>query len=225
MKQDLKKQKLKKILIVDDDEMDASMFSKRLEKRGFETRVLNRADKVMDLISEERFDLVLLDIVMPEIDGITLLKIIRSKFDSDDLPVIMVTAMSDSESIFLALDQGATDYITKPVNLDAAISRIKGQLSLVELHTERTKQKVLSALHAMIVTYHHRLNNPLAVAKSELQLLQETNKSQFVKEFSIISGAIQEIEVLLKDIQGIYNQTEVVYESYTDQTKMVKIPK
>ena len=213
----------KRILIVDDDELNSTAFAKRLERRGFHTKFVKDAKLALEVIAKEKFDLILLDIVMPEIDGISLLKQIRSKHSSEILPVIMVTVMDDSSDIFDAFEGGASDYITKPVNVDAAVSRIKGQLSVVELNQERIKKKELEAINAMVVTCHHEINNPLAIAKSELQLLAKNENKIDQEKLTKALEAINRIGLILKKIQEVSEKSEISYDLYENKTKMVKL--
>ncbi len=83
----------------------------------------------IDLIEQGPFDLVLLDVMMPGIDGMETLKRIRSRKSASTLPVIMVTAKSESDNIVDALEQGANDYVTKPVDFAVALARVNTQLS------------------------------------------------------------------------------------------------
>lgn len=211
------------ILIVDDDELNSIAFAKRLEHKGFCTKVTTNSHTALEFIKKEHVDLVLLDIVMPDIDGISLLKEIRTKYSSEDLPVIMVTAIDDSSDIFDAFEAGANDYITKPVNIDAATSRIRGQLNAIELAIERTKKKELDAVNAMVVTYHHEINNPLAIAKSELQLLCQDVPDLDQESLNRIYTAFDRIETLLSKIKDIAEENKISFDLYANKSKMLKI--
>ncbi len=92
----------------------------------------------LDLIAGESFDLVLLDVMMPGIDGIETLKRIRSERSASVLPVIMVTAKSESENIVDALELGANDYVTKPVDFVVALARVNAQIA-----RKRAEQQVI----------------------------------------------------------------------------------
>ena len=83
----------------------------------------------LDKIAQQHYDMVLLDIMLPVVDGVTVLKTIREEFSASELPVIMVSAKDDSEGIVEALQLGANDYITKPVDFPVALARIDTQLS------------------------------------------------------------------------------------------------
>src|SRR5712691_13561804 len=89
------------------------------------------------MIEAQQFDLVLLDIMMPGISGLDVLKSLRQRYSVTDLPVIMATAKDQSEDIVAALQLGANDYVTKPLDFPVVLARIQTQLSL-----KRTMQEI-----------------------------------------------------------------------------------
>jgi len=118
-----------RLLIVDDISDNRTILMRRFERRGFDVVEADSGFAAIDLIEKGAFDLVLLDVMMPGIDGLETLKRIRSKKSASALPVIMVTAKSESGNIVEALEQGANDYITKPVDFAVALARVNTQIS------------------------------------------------------------------------------------------------
>jgi diguanylate cyclase (GGDEF)-like protein/PAS domain S-box-containing protein len=118
-----------RLLIVDDNEMNRDMLARRLTRKGYTVSLADSARGLEDRIKQERADLVLLDIEMPEISGLDALSVIRKTYSPAQLPVIMVTARNQSEDIVIALELGANDYLTKPVDFPVALARIGTQLS------------------------------------------------------------------------------------------------
>ena len=118
-----------RLLIVDDISDNRSVLKRRFERRGFDVVEAESGLVAIDLIEKSPFDLVLLDVMMPGIDGMETLKRIRSRKSASALPVIMVTAKSESDNIVDALEQGANDYVTKPVDFAVALARVNTQLS------------------------------------------------------------------------------------------------
>jgi diguanylate cyclase (GGDEF)-like protein len=118
-----------RLLIVDDISDNRSILKRRFERRGFYVAEAESGLIAIDLIEKSPFDLVLLDVMMPGIDGMETLKRIRSRKSASALPVIMVTAKSESDNIVDALEQGANDYVTKPVDFAVALARVNTQLS------------------------------------------------------------------------------------------------
>jgi PAS domain S-box-containing protein len=117
------------LLVVDDEPFNLDMLSRRLARTGFSVQVASSGQQALRMISEGSFDLVLLDQMMPEMSGTEVLRILRSNPTTATLPVIMVTAIAASDKISEALDDGANDYISKPVDYKVALSRIRSQLA------------------------------------------------------------------------------------------------
>ena len=117
------------LLIVDDNEMNRDMLARRLTRSGYLVDVVDNAKQLMQRVKQNTVDLVLLDIEMPEISGLDALKTLRETYSPVQLPIIMVTAKNQSEDIVKALNLGANDYLTKPVDLPVALARIGTQLS------------------------------------------------------------------------------------------------
>jgi adenylate cyclase len=118
-----------RLLIVDDIKDSRRLLSRRFAQRGFETIEAENGPTALDLIAQHNFDLVLLDIMMPEINGIEVLRKIRARHSPESLPVIMVTAKVFSKDIVDAIEQGANDYIIKPVDFSVAFLRVQTQLA------------------------------------------------------------------------------------------------
>ena len=118
-----------RILIVDDISDNRTILVRRFERRGFEVVEADSGLKALELIGSREFDTVLLDVMMPGIDGIETLKRIRSQKSASALPVIMVTAKSESENVVDALNLGANDYVTKPVDFAVALARVNTQIA------------------------------------------------------------------------------------------------
>jgi diguanylate cyclase (GGDEF)-like protein/PAS domain S-box-containing protein len=120
---------LNRLLIVDDSEINRDMLARRLARRGYEISMAESAHGLLDRVRRDNIDLILLDIEMPEITGLDALKTLRQHFTPIQLPIIMVTARNQSEDVIVALELGANDYLTKPIDFPIALARIKTQLS------------------------------------------------------------------------------------------------
>ncbi len=119
---------LARLLVVDDDESNRDMLSRRLRKAGYEVESAEDGRRALDLLGKHVFDLILLDNMMPGVSGVEVLRRVREKHSPCQLPVIMVTAQCDGASVLAALRQGANDYLTKPMDFPAALARIEIQL-------------------------------------------------------------------------------------------------
>lgn len=150
------------LLVVDDNEMNRDMLSRRLARKGHTVEVAESGLRALEMIEETDFDVVLLDIMMPGIDGYETLERIRSDRDSGDLPVIMATAKDQSEDVVAALKLGANDYVTKPFDFPVVLARVQTQLQL-----KRSREALATA--------HRRMKKDLdAAARIQASLLPPT---------------------------------------------------
>ena len=116
------------LLVVDDEEFNRDMLARRLEGMGYAVKTAEDGPQALEMIERECFDLILLDHAMPRLSGLEVLKILRQQYPAARLPIIMVTALSESRNIVEALSLGANDYVTKPVDLAVAAARIRTHL-------------------------------------------------------------------------------------------------
>jgi len=118
-----------RVLVVDDIPENRILLCRYFGVRGFMMVQADSGTAALTMIQRQNFDAVLLDILMPGMDGIEVLKRIRAIHPPSTLPVIMVSAKSARMDISLAMDLGANDYITKPIDLAAALVRLRGHLA------------------------------------------------------------------------------------------------
>ena len=137
------------VMVVDDDQDLAEMLSIVLTGAGMEVDLVNRGDQVMDLFNSHTPDLVLLDVMLPGIDGVEVCKIIR---ESSMVPIVMLTAKGDTQDVVLGLEAGADDYMVKPFKPQELVARINtrlrrstkvGSLSIFDLVFDQLEHKVL----------------------------------------------------------------------------------
>lgn len=128
-----------KILIVDDEKDIIELISFNLEKEGYRTSTATSGEEALSILKKESFDLLLLDLMLPGIDGFDLCRIIKSdaKFD---LPIIMLTARSTEIDKVAGLEIGADYYITKPFSIRELLAVVKAILRRKNNHTEQDKE-------------------------------------------------------------------------------------
>lgn len=119
-----------RVLVADDVADNREILTRRLVRRGFEVVEAVGGLDALDKVAQAAFDLVLLDIMMPDLSGNEVLQRLRKDPACESLPVIMVTAKSQSEDVVTSLSLGANDYITKPVDFEVALARINAQLGI-----------------------------------------------------------------------------------------------
>jgi DNA-binding response OmpR family regulator len=118
------------ILVVDDDELNRDMLSRRLERKEYKVLVASDGSEALELAGRELIDMVILDIMMPGMSGLEVLKILRQTRSATELPVIMASAKGESQDVVNALELGANDYATKPLDFPVLLARIEAQLRL-----------------------------------------------------------------------------------------------
>lgn len=139
-----------KILIVDDDATMVNLLSTILEIDGFETQKALSGREALDILTEGTPDLVLLDIMMPEMDGFEVLAKIRNDPQTQKLPIIMLTARTDDKDIFEGWRRGADEYVTKPFDPHALVETIRKVLSrTLEERMEQRAQNVETLLEIL----------------------------------------------------------------------------
>jgi len=114
----------KRILVVDDTTTHLMLMQSILEEEGFVVEVSNDPLVALKMMKEHSYDLVLLDVMMPAMDGFQVLENLRNRFTKEQLPVVIISAKTDSWSIKQAMDKGANDYLTKPVVLQQIRKKI-----------------------------------------------------------------------------------------------------
>jgi DNA-binding response OmpR family regulator len=134
------------LLIVDDEEAVRDVLSRRLARKGYRVATCPDGHRALDMIREGQFDLVLLDVMMPGIDGFQLLEALRATHHAAELPVITVTAKHESEDIVRALELGANDFVSKPIDFPVVVARIQTHLAL-----KRSNAQAVAVFQAMLV--------------------------------------------------------------------------
>ncbi|RDH86031.1 MAG: hypothetical protein DIZ80_00745 [endosymbiont of Galathealinum brachiosum] len=115
---------MKKILAVDDTEIILELLKLHLDKEGYDVQTCDNPENAMQLVTDESFDLILLDIMMPGTNGLDVLKFIKQQEKNRFTPVVMLTARDDMNSIRDCLTNGALEYMTKPFNIVSVKKRI-----------------------------------------------------------------------------------------------------
>ncbi len=160
------------LLVVDDNEMNRDMLSRRLTRSGYNVTVAANGEQALEKAERQTFDVVLLDIMMPGIDGLEVLKRLREKHSATDLSVIMATAKDETDDVIDALRLGANDYVTKPLNFPVVLARVETQMSLKRSvdeirrlqHSLEQRNEELAALNAQLATANNRMKRDLEAA-------------------------------------------------------------
>jgi adenylate cyclase len=117
-----------RILIVDDEPFNVDLLEQELELLGYATVAAADGQQALERLAAGPIDLVLLDIMMPDVDGLDVVRTVRQTRSTEELPIIMVSAKSFSEDVTQCLELGANDYVTKPVDFEATLKLINREL-------------------------------------------------------------------------------------------------
>lgn len=191
-----------KILIVEDEVNIASFIKRGLQECGYEVTVAYDGEEAWQLIKQERYDLFMLDIIMPKIDGLQLCKMIRQNLGYS-IPILMVTALGTTDDIVSGLDAGADDYISKPFSFAELQARIRallrrregakvnqvlqcGDLTLDQVSRRATRNGETIDLTVKEYRLLEYFMNNQGIALSRLQLLREVWDKNFDTNTNIV---------------------------------------
>jgi two-component system phosphate regulon response regulator PhoB len=121
---------MKRILVVDDEIGALTLIGIMLERGGFEVLKAKDAEQALSVLSLETPDLIILDVMMPEMDGIELCRVLRGRSDTKDLPILILSARGDAKSVMSGMDAGASDYLPKPILHHDLVAKVRRMLDL-----------------------------------------------------------------------------------------------
>lgn len=164
-----------KILVVDDEAVVRELLSHHLLKEGFQVIVTDNGTSVLELIHRGKPDLILLDILLPGLDGLEICRELRRK---TDVPVIFITSKTDTLDVVLGLGVGGDDYVTKPFNPIEVVARVKAHLRRHrhprQVETQRERQQVLNYPGLKIDLFRRAIEvkgNPVTLTAKEFDIL------------------------------------------------------
>ncbi len=190
-----------KVLVIEDEVKVASFISKGLEEEGYTVNIAHDGKKGIELIQSSVYDIVLLDLMIPEVDGLEVLRNIRAW--GINTPVLIITAKSSKEDVVKGLDTGSDDYLTKPFSFNELLARIRALLR----RSRKTDTHLLEYKDIILNPYTRKLS----LASKEVELTD--------KEFMIM-------EYLLKNCEKPLARKEIaeyVWQNSADSTNIVDV--
>lgn len=218
---------MKKILVIDDYPDNVFLIQDRLEKAGYDVYTAYDGTTGLEKAFEHEPDLILLDVMMPDISGFDVCKTLTSDDRTKLIPIILLTALTDTNNVKEGLDAGAFDYIKKPFNKTELLSRIKSALRFSEANKAFFELEKIKLFAATIVTANHEIKQPLTLInicvsaiKRELRK-DEMSRENVQSRIEYIEKATAEIISILDKLSSI---KKPVITDYVNNLKMIDIP-
>lgn len=192
------------ILIVDDEEITCETLKMLLHRNEYNVISRNSAIEAFDCIKTSLPDLILLDVMMPNMDGFTACKQIKSNLEWKHIPVILITALEGKENLIRGLESGADEFLSKPVNGPELRARVRSMLRIKEQYDElEENMKMREYLSHMIM---HDIRNPLLSIALMCELSMnniknnDNNDRRFYKEFEDIKKEAKQLNSFINDM-------------------------
>jgi len=207
-----------KILIVDDQPINIKIVQRKIEKAGMEVLVASNGNECLRIVAANKPDIILLDIMMPEMDGIETCRKLKENPETSDVPIIFITAKSAKEDVLQGLDTGAVDYITKPLELDETLARIQTQLRVQDMHRQNldltnrlAEMRRTSTVGAITQGIAHNLNNLLGVVVGYIDLMKiGKNKPELVeRSINSMESAITRMVTIVSQLSSMAAQEDI----------------
>lgn len=177
---------MKRVLIVDDNEDISELIALILKKEEINSKIVNNPLEVIDILNKEKFDLILLDIMMPEMSGIELCSKIR---DIVNIPIIFLTAKNEIVDKMLGYEIGGDDYITKPFDNTELVLKIKSHLRLNQRMRQKNKENIL-------------INGDLVLNKDSYEVTKKGEKIILTtREFELLKYFMENVGIALSKEQ------------------------
>jgi two-component system cell cycle response regulator len=219
---------MKKILVIDDLPENVFLLQDRLENEGYEVITAYEGKSGLNKAISEQPDLILLDIMMPDITGLDVCKKLVSNEETSHIPIILVTAKIEAEDIKEGLEAGAFDYIKKPFNRIELLARVKSALKLSDARKQLIEAEKSKLFAATVVTANHKIKQPLTLMSlSAAAIKREISKEIISTE--AINKRLDYITTAIKEINNILNQLHTikkpVLSEYVKNIKMIDVDK
>src|ERR1035437_153314 len=200
------------ILVVDDQPINVQLLKRKMEREGMRVTAAYNGMEALASVQKELPDLILLDVMMPDMDGIEVCQRLQANETTRAIPVIFITARTGKESKLEGLGVGAVDYITKPIDLDETLARVQTQLRFVAINrqlvglTRRLEESRRAAtIGAVTQGIAHNLNNLLGVVIGYLDLVKayHDKPEQVKKNAQHVEDAVQRIVSIIKQLSTL----------------------
>jgi adenylate cyclase len=195
------------VLIADDNEANRDILARRLEAHGYDLLMAADGEEALSYAREKLPDLILLDIMMPKMDGLEVCRHLKGDKSLPFMPIILVTARADTKDIVAGLDMGADEYLTKPVDQSALVARVRSILRLKELHdTVNDQVKRLASQAEELAQLNHSLEERVSEQLAEIERMGRLRRflSPQIAELIVSSGEEKILESHRREITAVF---------------------
>jgi class 3 adenylate cyclase len=196
-----------RILIVDDTPANVEILEMRLAANGYEILTAGDGEEALEVIEKQEPDLILLDIMMPRIDGIEVCRRVKANDALPFIPIVLVTSKADPKDVVAGLEAGAEEYLTKPVEHTALVARVKSMLRIKELHDQSQEQaRRLEEQAEELVALNQGLEQRVAEQLTELEHVSQLKRffSPQLAELIVSSGDEKFMESHRQEITVVF---------------------
>lgn len=199
-----------KVLIVDDNVDTVELLTKRFTAEGYVVAAAYDGEEALRVVGESRPDIILLDIMMPKIDGLEVCRQLKADEETRHIPVLMLTAKSEVSAKVKGLDTGADGYLTKPFDYPELAARVRSLLSRKDASVQQAQKEKLAALDHMVDEVSHEVRNPLVTiggfARRIRKNLAEDDPNR--KYLDIILENVASLERMVTQLVGLKTAVE-----------------
>lgn len=213
-----------KILVVDDEATNRKLLKAILVNadEGYVVSEAESGQAALKSIEEEQPDILLLDVVMPGMDGYEVCEKLKSHKKQRDIPVLFITALNTNEDMVKCFSSGGADYITKPINAEEIKARVKTHLRIKRAEEERIESENLRTVQNMVATYNHNMNQPLTVIYTYLNMFMAVT-AQSDKKYKTLETMKKELDKINSILQKIQAIQKVEPTDYMGHSGMLKL--
>ncbi len=193
----------KTVLVVDDEQSIRELLTFNLQKEGYDTLEAEDGVTAVDLAIEKKPDLIMLDVMLPKLDGISVCKKIRYALNISNIPIIMISAKDEESDKIVGLEMGADDYITKPFQIREVMARVKANLRKAELNTnyENTQKQKDENTDSIIKVGDLTLDTKKVEVRVKDEIVNLTKKEfDVLKYLATRPGQVVTREMLLREV-------------------------
>jgi len=212
-----------KILIVDDAEDTVELLRKRFRAEGYDTSEAFNGEQALNTVPEYEPDLIVLDVMMPKIDGYEVCQRLKADEKTKYIPVLMLTAKGEVEHKVKGLNIGADDYMAKPFDYKELSARVRSLLSIKATHEKKVEEEKSGALEQMMEQVAHEIRNPLTsvggFARKVFNKLHEDDPNRKYMQYIIEDVAV--LESMIKQLIELKSMTISMKEP-SDMNEVVK---